>query len=79
MTPCKFRWQSVDPTRNRFRYYELAIDTDLWGNVILVYHWGRLGTNGQRQVNWPASEKRIATLLEKTAQVRALHGYTLRI
>ena len=44
------RFVSVDPTRNRARGYELRWQPALWGGVLLVRTWGRLGApTGGRQ------------------------------
>jgi predicted DNA-binding WGR domain protein len=46
------RFVSVDPTKRRFRFYELRWQPTLWGGVALVRAWGRLGTPGR----WHAGE-----------------------
>lgn len=36
-----------DPTRNLARFYRLELDRTLFGEVVLVRRWGRIGTFGQ--------------------------------
>ena len=33
----------IRPDRNEFRYYRLEIWPDLFGRVLLVCHWSRIG------------------------------------
>ncbi|MBI1744470.1 WGR domain-containing protein [Candidatus Acetothermia bacterium] len=69
-----FRWQSVDTMRNRFRFYSLSVGMDLWGEPVLINHWGRIGTRGQRQFIWgPVSE--LGKRIERVKIERELHGY----
>ena len=37
----------VDESRNMWRFYQLCLEPTLFGEVMLVRCWGRLGTNGQ--------------------------------
>ena len=38
-----------DPARNMKRFYRLAVERDLFGTVLLVREWGRIGTFGRRR------------------------------
>ena len=46
----------VEPERNVARFYELALARDLFGQVVLVREWGRIGTFGRRRQDEYASE-----------------------
>ena len=37
----------VDPARNMQRFYSLDVERDLFGRVVLVRRWGRVGTAGK--------------------------------
>jgi predicted DNA-binding WGR domain protein len=39
----------IDPARNMRRFYRLDVLPDLFGGVLLVKHWGRIGSRGQCQ------------------------------
>lgn len=39
--------QQIDPARNRARFYSLDISRTLWGEVVSIRRWGRIGTAGQ--------------------------------
>jgi hypothetical protein len=45
----------VRPEKSERRFYVLAVDVDLFGCVLLVRHWGRLGTSGRmsgKRLRW---------------------------
>jgi predicted DNA-binding WGR domain protein len=37
----------VDPARNMRRFYRLDMQPDLFGGVLLVKEWGRIGLRGR--------------------------------
>jgi predicted DNA-binding WGR domain protein len=41
------RLVSVDPSKNRFRFYTLTWQPGLWGGGALTRNWGRIGTKGR--------------------------------
>src|SRR5689334_12730919 len=41
----------IRPERNEWRFYRLEIWPDLFGRALLVRQWGRLGTEGHRQLD----------------------------
>ena len=60
--------RSIDPVRNRFRFYSLRLDRDLWGQRTLIRRYGRIGTNGHIYVesvsNISDAKKRMSELVE---------------
>jgi predicted DNA-binding WGR domain protein len=66
---------SIDPARNRYRFYTLTWQPGLLGEVSLVRSWGRLGGRGRfcsRVYNSSAeAQKEIARLIER----RIKRGY----
>lgn len=60
-----------DPARNMQRYWRLAITRDLFGTVLLVREWGRIGTVGRRraepQPDLAAARAAAARLLRRKA------------
>jgi len=71
------RFVSVDPTKNRSRFYELRLQETLWGGVALVRGWGRLGAPGR----WAATEfpDRAAAQLDVERAVRRRLGRGYRL
>lgn len=45
-----------DPARNMARFYALEITPDLFGGVILIRNWGRIGHRGQELREWYPAE-----------------------
>lgn len=37
----------IDPARNMRRFYRLDVQPDLFGGVLLVRQWGRIGAHGR--------------------------------
>jgi len=63
----------LEPGRNVARFYALMLERDLFGRVVLVRHWGRIGTRGRERTDEHASEAEAA--LEKLAAVKRRRGY----
>ena len=45
---CRVRFVSLDPAKNRARFYTITWQPALWGGGALVRRWGRLGGRGAR-------------------------------
>jgi predicted DNA-binding WGR domain protein len=43
--------ENRDANRNIARFYVLAIDPTLFGEMAVVREWGRIGTNGRRRLD----------------------------
>ena len=39
------------------RFYALMTERDLFGHVVLVPHWGKVGSRGQKRLDEPTSEE----------------------
>lgn len=66
-----------DPDRNMARFYRLDIVPDLFGGVVLVRNWGRIGHRGQERQHWFA-DRREALQEQATWTRRKLRrGYSL--
>jgi predicted DNA-binding WGR domain protein len=46
----------IDPDQGVARFYSLMIERDLFGRVVLVRNWGRIGANGRELVEEFAGE-----------------------
>jgi predicted DNA-binding WGR domain protein len=62
----------IDPEQGVARFYSLLIERDLFGGVVLVRNWGRIGTNGQELVEVFASEAQAG---EAVARAKRRRGY----
>lgn len=66
-----------DPTRNMARYYELSIETTLFGDIMLTRRWGRIGTRGQRRsLMFEREEEAVGLFLDLLRRKRR-RGYCL--
>ena len=71
------RFISVDPAKNRFRFYALTWQPGLWGGGALIRTWGRIGTNG-RSIETPYQDRASAQeLVEQVVKRRLQHGYAV--
>jgi predicted DNA-binding WGR domain protein len=71
------RFVSVDPTKNRFRCYELRLQATLWGGVALVRAWGRLGAPGRFIVSEYPDRAAALPDIERAVHRRLARGYRL--
>jgi predicted DNA-binding WGR domain protein len=51
------------------------IERDLFGGVVLIRNWGRIGTSGQEMVEEFASEVEAGQALEAVAAAKRRRGY----
>ena len=65
----------VEPERNVARFYALMIERDLFGRVILVRHWGRIGSKGRERAEVHADEGEAAQAMGKLAVAKRQRGY----
>jgi predicted DNA-binding WGR domain protein len=68
----------LDPSRNMRRLYRLDIEADLFGGVLLLKAWGRIGTRGRVTAERHDSEAPALAALQKQAERKRRRGYTPR-
>lgn len=66
---------SVDPSRNRYRFYTLTWQPSLFGGGAIVRHWGRIGTKGQWRAIFFGTREEAQETVEETLKRRLGHGY----
>jgi len=67
--------ERLDATRNMARYYRLAIEPTLFGNISVVRNWGRIGTRGQQRVHFFENEKQALILFLDILREKRRKGY----
>ncbi len=73
--PYQLYVERTDKARNMARYYAMAIEPGLFGEICLTRRWGRIGVHGQMKVQHFASERdAVAAFLDLLRQNRNL-GY----
>jgi predicted DNA-binding WGR domain protein len=65
----------VEPEQNIARFYALMIERDLFGRIVLVRHWGRMGSRGRERLDEHASEGEAAEAMGKLAAAKRRRGY----
>jgi predicted DNA-binding WGR domain protein len=65
----------VDPARNMHRFYRLDVQPDLFGGVLLMKEWGRIGARGRMVVESYDSEALAADALQRQAERKRRRGY----
>ena len=65
----------VEPEQNVARFYALMIERDLFGRIVLIRHWGRIGGRGRERLDEYASETEAAEAMGKLAAAKRRRGY----
>jgi len=65
----------IEPERNLVRFYALMIERDLFGHIVLVRRWGRIGTRGRERMDPYPDETTAAEALAKLAAAKRRRGY----
>lgn len=65
----------IDPARNAFRFYRLALWPDLFGGCALVREWGRIGQPGTLRVVAYADEEAAGAALSRLVSAKQRRGY----
>jgi len=73
MNPLHLR--RADPARNMRHFYRLDIQPDLFGRVLLMKQWGRVGTHGRMQAESYESEELALAALQQQAERKKWRGY----
>jgi predicted DNA-binding WGR domain protein len=66
----------IDPARNMCRFYRLDVQPDLFGRVLLMKQWGRVGTQGRMVAESYESEALAAVALQRQAERKRRRGYS---
>lgn len=67
--------RKVDPARNMARYYGLLLQPTLFGETLLVRHWGRIGTKGRQKIQSFPDQEQAEAALSKLAWQKTRRGY----
>jgi predicted DNA-binding WGR domain protein len=73
--PYQLYVERTDEARNMARFYAMAIEPNLFGEVCLTRRWGRIGAQGQMKVQHFARERdAVAAFLDLLRRKRS-RGY----
>ena len=65
----------IDPARHMARFYAMDVQPDLFGNMMLVKQWGRIGARGRVVGETYATEAQALTALQRQAAQKRRRGY----
>jgi predicted DNA-binding WGR domain protein len=65
----------IDPSRNMARFYALAIQPTLFGEISLLRAWGRIGTRGRRLVETYTDSEAAAAAFARMEKRKRRRGY----
>jgi predicted DNA-binding WGR domain protein len=65
----------IDRARNMRCFYRLDIQPDLFGCIMLMKQWGRVGTQGRIQADSFESEVLAVAALQRQAERKKRRGY----
>lgn len=65
----------IDPALNMARFYGLALQPTLFGEVSLLRSWGRIGTRGQAKVETFAEPAEAEDAFARIERAKRRRGY----
>jgi predicted DNA-binding WGR domain protein len=65
----------IDPANNMARFYALEVERDLFGRVVLVRRWGRIGTAGKIRLDEHRGEGEALAALQALQTAKRRKGY----
>lgn len=70
-----FHLERRDPARNMKRFYRLSIERDLFGEILLIREWGRIGRQGRRKTEPHADADIARQAATRLARIKRQRGY----
>jgi len=67
--------ERIAPEKNMARFYALAVQPTLFGEVSLLRAWGRIGTRGQKMVHLFDNESQAVILFLDVLREKRKRGY----
>ncbi|MXN48972.1 WGR domain-containing protein [Shinella kummerowiae] len=64
-----------DPARNMKRFYRLTVQQDLFGTVLLVREWGRIGVSSHQQTQEAPDLAAASLHAQRLAGEKQRRGY----
>ena len=72
---CRVRFVSLDPAKNRARFYTITWQPALWGGGAIVRRWGRLGEPGRALTTFYEDRASAQEVVERLIRRRLQRGY----
>lgn len=68
---------SIDPARNRRRFYTIAWQKSFWDGGAVIRSWGRLGGKGRQLTTFYLDRSSAQDKIERMVKRRLQRGYQL--
>jgi predicted DNA-binding WGR domain protein len=65
----------IDPAKNMRRFYRLDVQPDLFGGILLMKEWGRIGAQGRMVAERYDAEAPATDALQRHAERKRRRGY----
>lgn len=65
----------IDPAKDMARFYSLEVERDLFGRVVLVRRWGRIGSAGKTRLDEHRGEGEALAALQRLQNAKTRKGY----
>jgi predicted DNA-binding WGR domain protein len=75
--PYSISIRRLDPSKNMARFYRITIEQSLFGDVLLVKSWGRIGTRGRAKVYEFANDGQAVEEFLRTLSSKRRRGYVV--
>ena len=72
---CQVRCESLDPAKNRARFYTVTWQPAFWGGGAIVRTWGRLGGQGRALTTFYPDRASAQASVERLVRRRLRRGY----
>lgn len=69
--------ERVNSAQNMSRFYVMDLQPSLFGDVLLIRRWGRIGSYGRARSDWFGSEDRAKAALDALRRTKLNRGYVL--
>ena len=66
----------IDPSRNMHRFYRLEVQPDLFGGILLMREWGRIGAGGRVRFDYFDDQASALVELERIRLQKIRRGYS---
>jgi len=67
--------ERIERDQNCYRFFCLGLEPDLFGEWLLLVHWGRIGTSGRWQVRCSGSSAEMEARLARIVTGKLRRGY----
>ncbi|MDP9839854.1 putative DNA-binding WGR domain protein [Neorhizobium huautlense] len=74
--PYRIYIERSDRQKNMARFYALAIESTLFGEICLRRRWGRIGTHGQEMAHYFDNERDAVSLFLDLMRRKRSRGYS---